>query len=518
MVTTLVLVTLSCLLVFIQMTRKTYPGFARWSGAFVALAVGYIGLSLRGVAPDWLSILLANVLILTGMLLTFDGIVIFCGRQWSLRLNGPLHVALAVCIALLAYFTYVEYNLNARITIINIFRTACYLACAVALLRYTSAEGRSARNLLSAICVASSLLGIVRAIFAVASPPMAQLYDDPVFRVFMFLDLGVVIGIAFCLLLMTQVRVEEELEHARLEAHRASLTDKLTGLRNRAHFEAEVDRRIQEADRFSDELSLLMIDIDRFKKINDGFGHHVGDRVLCQVAERISARLRASDLFCRWGGEEFVVLMRNSIADASVVAESLRKAIADRPLDIVGNVTISIGVSDRRGQEDSLAWMLRVDQALYRAKENGRNRVEADAVQSRVSAPVYLRWNPVFSVGDPILDEQHRELVEKAVLLFEKFVAKDTDAAVELFRQLVDDIDRHCLYEEHLLRARNYAELDEHIDCHHRLRERADLVLADFESGRATLESLVDYAVKDLVMVHIAEEDRRYFPLLATSA
>lgn len=515
---TWVLVTLGCILVFLQRTRKTYPGFSCWSGAFVAIAVGYGCLMLRGIAPDWVSILLANGLLMTGMVLTFDGVTIFSGRQWTARLNAPLLVALAGGEALLAYFTYVENNLNARIATVNLFRFASYSACVFALIRFRAAETRAAQDLLAAVFLASALLGAIRAAIATTAPVMVSLYDDPVFRLFMLLDLGVMIGIAFCFLLITHMRIEQELEQERSVAQRASLTDKLTGLRNRSHFEAEVERRLLEADRFSDDLSLLMIDIDHFKTVNDRFGHPVGDEVLREIAGRIGARLRASDLFCRWGGEEFVVLIRTGIDHAATVAETLRMAVAERPFAIVGRIAISIGVADRRHHEDLSTWMVRVDQALYRAKENGRNRVEKEAVHDKLYSVGDLTWNASFSVGDPVLDVQHRALFEKAGLLSEKCASRDGDGAFDVFSQLLDDADRHYLYEEHLLRARNYPDVEAHIGEHQRLRQRGRQLLNDFTAGRASLDSLGDYAVKELVLGHIAEEDKRYFPMLALSA
>jgi two-component system cell cycle response regulator len=133
-------------------------------------------------------------------------------------------------------------------------------------------------------------------------------------------------------------------------------------------------------------LSVLVLDIDFFKAINDGHGHDAGDDVLREFAVRVRKAIRGIDLACRYGGEEFVIVMpETDMAVASMVAERLRRRIAGEPFPIGQDgqgieVTISIGIAQLGSPEDNAAAILkRADQALYRAKRDGRNRVVADA-------------------------------------------------------------------------------------------------------------------------------------------
>jgi len=133
-------------------------------------------------------------------------------------------------------------------------------------------------------------------------------------------------------------------------------------------------------------LSVLILDIDYFKSVNDGFGHDAGDEVLREFADRLKASIRGIDLACRYGGEEFVVVMPDTdLGIATMVAERIRRRIAGEPFPIEGGsrsieVTISVGIAARMGPQDNVAQMLkRADEALYRAKRDGRNRVAADA-------------------------------------------------------------------------------------------------------------------------------------------
>jgi two-component system, cell cycle response regulator len=165
-----------------------------------------------------------------------------------------------------------------------------------------------------------------------------------------------------------------------------AITDGLTGLFNRRYMENHLATLIEQAGARGKPLSLLALDIDYFKSINDTYGHDAGDDVLRDFALRIKRSIRGIDLACRSGGEEFVIVMpETDMAVAATVAERLRRRIAGEPFTINQAtrsipVTLSIGIATVRGRDDNAAILLkRADQALYRAKRDGRNRVVPDA-------------------------------------------------------------------------------------------------------------------------------------------
>ncbi|WP_183331823.1 diguanylate cyclase [Halomonas campaniensis] len=175
------------------------------------------------------------------------------------------------------------------------------------------------------------------------------------------------------LLDITQRKLAEE----RVQA--MAITDGLTGITNRQELGRLLEKEMARAARYASPLSLIMYDLDHFKRINDRFGHNTGDDVLKTVASLVNANLRSSDMHGRWGGEEFMVLLPQTGLDAaSQVAEKLRHEIASHRFDRLGTVTASFGVVELAGRESSRSLVQRVDEALYRAKALGRNRVEAE--------------------------------------------------------------------------------------------------------------------------------------------
>ena len=162
------------------------------------------------------------------------------------------------------------------------------------------------------------------------------------------------------------------------ELIRLSTTDSLTGIHNRAKFDEELDKCEASSKRYGTPLSLIIFDFDNFKDINDTYGHQVGDRVMVEVVAIIDEKIRGSDIFARWGGEEFVLLLPNTIHKAAAdLAERLRLKICEHVFDVVGRVSCSFGVAELTRDEAAESLVNRADKLLYQAKNEGRNRVKS---------------------------------------------------------------------------------------------------------------------------------------------
>ena len=180
------------------------------------------------------------------------------------------------------------------------------------------------------------------------------------------------------------VDLQKELLETNKRLELLSVTDGLTKLHNHRYFQDELSRAFEESQRYGRPLSLAMIDIDFFKKVNDTYGHAVGDDVLKRAAQLFGESVRSTDLVARYGGEEFAVMMpETTLADAEIFAEKIRSLIESTPMETqVGPVpvTVSIGVASVPHSRIHTAkeQIIAADKALYRAKKGGRNQVQAE--------------------------------------------------------------------------------------------------------------------------------------------
>jgi diguanylate cyclase (GGDEF)-like protein len=172
---------------------------------------------------------------------------------------------------------------------------------------------------------------------------------------------------------------------------RYAMTDALTGLHNRGWLDDAFDREVKRSERDQLPLSLIMIDVDKFKDYNDAYGHLAGDQVLATIAKAIRSPLRPNDLVARFGGEEFAVLLpETNVINARFIAERLRENVGHADLGMIDgkqlpNVTISLGISTRSPNDTLDMLIAAADVAMYHAKQKGRNRVEVSTNGSIVN-------------------------------------------------------------------------------------------------------------------------------------
>ena len=211
---------------------------------------------------------------------------------------------------------------------------------------------------------------------------VARRYDDPDATEVRYI--GIIVDIT------DQVEHQAVLEHKNQELERLSTTDALTGLANRGRLEALMTQEIHRYERYGTGFAIVMLDVDYFKQVNDTCGHPVGDQVLRQLADLMRMNSRLSDCPGRWGGEEFLILCPNTgLEGARQLAESLRRHIEQTHFPVIGHRTCSFGVTVIQPGDQSKEMLKRADDAMYRAKSGGRNRVEVGLAE-----PVCLDEEP----------------------------------------------------------------------------------------------------------------------------
>ncbi|CAA7625074.1 Diguanylate cyclase with hemerythrin-like metal-binding domain-containing protein [Magnetospirillum sp. SS-4] len=311
------------------------------------------------------------------------------------------------------------------------------------------------------------------------------------------------------------------------ELERLAMRDTLTGAWNRRYLSEIAQQEILRLDRYGHPVSVIFIDLDHFKAINDSHGHAVGDIVIqgfCDIARRC---MRITDMLGRWGGEEFVIIMPNSgLMIASLLAERIRAAMAAHSFPQAGGVTASFGVAECRRDESWETWLERADAALYAAKKAGRNRVVSDtsdrndAAQAESLDSSFLRlvWHNAYECGLSHIDNQHRSLFEHADSLLGAVMGdRPKDEIIPQINTLLNDLLVHFADEEAILRAAGYMELEQHAEIHRGLSEQAIEMARKFTDGELNIGDLFNFIAHDIVGKHLLSDDRKYFHALSTT-
>lgn len=327
-------------------------------------------------------------------------------------------------------------------------------------------------------------------------------------------------------------QAEAALAETRLKLEELSLTDGLTGIANRRHFDAVLAMEHARHVRTGGSLSLLLLDIDDFKLFNDNYGHVVGDECLRQVALVLARHTaRPSDLAARYGGEEFACILPETDARTAVaVAEGIRRdilaqAIAHKGSRAANCVTVSVGVvtvkcSPGMRVEDIIVL---ADKSLYCAKSNGRNRVErAEVVFRAEDAPrsierrfVKLVWDESFCCRNALIDAQHLSLFQLSNDLIDSESADGSPEEVSrVVARLLDEVVRHFHDEEQILKAVGFPELEKHADEHARLVEKGVLLLQQHQCGALCFGEVFQFLVYEVIQNHMLGLDREYFPYI----
>ncbi len=313
-------------------------------------------------------------------------------------------------------------------------------------------------------------------------------------------------------------RLEEELV-------RQATVDMLTGVSNRRRFFDLAERDFLRGGRYNEPMVLLMLDIDHFKKVNDTFGHGIGDKALKQMAAVCSSELRSIDIFGRIGGEEFsALLVKTNAVTGHQVAERLRRSVEKCFLTTEKGLlkfTVSIGGVAFSGNQNSLADRLKqADEALYEAKAMGRNQtiiinrltaaeIKGETLQTNF---VRLEWNKAYECGQKQIDEQHLNLFEQSNMLLSAVMAgQGREICQQYIEELISKISEHFDTEEQLIEAAGYSCTEEHKQIHRKLTNEALNIARRNKTGQLEITEVFHFLAIEVVRQHMLDEDRKFF-------
>jgi len=351
--------------------RQRFDGIGYWLVDFSLQFFALILLSFRNLIPDFFSVLVSNVMIISGLIFLLFGFEKFLSARISHILN---YAILSAHIIAHTYLSLVNPDLTMRKVVFSLVTMLIFIQCLELLIRREIRAQQIHSIGVGLICAGLILSSLARIIIAIVVPPDQSFFESNIFDTAVLLAYQVLhIALIFSLTLMITRRLSNQLEDL-------AMKDGLTGLINRRYFFIRGLDEVKRTIRYKCPLSVIMLDIDLFKKINDSFGHEAGDKVLMYIASIMQRNIREVDIAARLGGEEFAILVPNTTAeDALVLAERLRHEIETTSSDSLAgkvNVTASIGVASFTEEMTDLDALLRdADTAMYQAKSRGRNRV-----------------------------------------------------------------------------------------------------------------------------------------------
>jgi diguanylate cyclase (GGDEF)-like protein len=367
-----------------SLLRSRMPGVSSWFAVNLVMAMALPLFLLRGRIPDGLSVIVANQLMAVAALMYYVG----CARFLRRPVYWPVLIAALVAVsAALVYWRYVVDSIPLRVLAVSLFSAPLCIASAVLVVRHRPA-GRPAYPYwaTATMALATGVLQVARGVY------FMTLNDTS--NVLMFATTGsvvlLVIGAA-CVPTLSMSAMMMVHDALLADARDAADRDFLTGALSRKGFESAAQRLSRSAWAQGEPLSLLIIDLDHFKSINDTFGHAGGDTVLRAFVHSTRILLRRSDVLGRIGGEEFAVLLAGTgPRDAQQFAERLRRAVTDQPV-ITGSgpcaYSFSGGIASWWAGETLDRVNVRADAALYEAKRSGRNRICAHQEQRAANDP-----------------------------------------------------------------------------------------------------------------------------------
>lgn len=293
--------------------------------------------------------------------------------------------------------------------------------------------------------------------------------------------------------------------------------DTLTNVYNRRYFVDFLNQQIKKCNESDVQFSLILLDLDHFKNINDEYGHLVGDEVLKGIALLLKRNLRKADVICRWGGEEFIIFLLNTKLEAAgMIAEKLRNYIEQMRIEGVSSVTASLGATQWIEGDDATSIFKRIDNSLYLAKLTGRNKVVSneEVFIYKGGLPVSIEWGPFFKSGNVQIDQEHNDLISLSnELILNCFKEDNSEAILQLFDKLMNHIVLHFSNEEDILREYDYKDYQEHKETHSALVDRTALLLSQLKEGNQGSIDIAKYIIQEIVVGHIIKSDFKFYDL-----
>lgn len=369
----LIVILFSCIcsisLLCYQYTQNKIQGLTTFSISLLFIGLGPFLLGFRDSAPDWLTIIVANTLILIGFSLMLYSVSIF--RSFPLKLAHIMACCIPIFSTSFYYFTFHVPSVKSRVIYLSVYLCLVTLGSGIAMLKGKKHDlDLPVKAMAYAFFGYSAFMG-TRTLWSLLASELTSFMNAGLIHQLTFLfSLCLILLVSFNILWVINARLVTSINEL-------SLRDALTGLYNRRALDAVIPKLIYNANKHDTPVSLIMADIDRFKAINDQYGHTAGDQVMAKVAKIIKQHLPESACAVRVGGDEFMMIVLEKSGQTKRFAEKIRTSVEnDASLQSFGRtITMSFGISELAYGVQLEEALTQADEALYCSKHTGRNRV-----------------------------------------------------------------------------------------------------------------------------------------------
>lgn len=291
------------------------------------------------------------------------------------------------------------------------------------------------------------------------------------------------------------------------------ILDRFTGIYTREYFNYRLKEEVSFGLRSNEPIAMIFFDLDHFKNVNDVYGHSAGDDVLLEVVKKIKTIIRSEDVFARWGGDEFILLLPNTNLDnATFISERIRYEIETLEINKAYGVTASIGCSQWKPKEYIESWFLRTDQALYDSKNSGKNKVTVSDYHVERNILVKIDWENAFNSGCSMIDDEHKAILERCNVIVETALEQSSfDETLRHVEQLIIEMQQHFDDEINLLYEVGYPEVENHKRIHEALLSKTKTILQKTVQREISAVEFFTFLLLTVVEGHFKNEDVKYF-------
>ncbi len=293
-------------------------------------------------------------------------------------------------------------------------------------------------------------------------------WNNRIIQILLIFSVCLLISLLVSLSVFSWLRKYSAVLKDKVDLESKYILDRFTKIYTREYFNLRLKEEVGSSLRHSHPISMVYFDLDHFKNVNDVYGHSAGDDVLLEVVARVKTLIRIEDIFARWGGDEFILLLPNTdLEGAEYVAERVRTGIESLETNRSYGVTASVGCSEWKAKEYIESWFIRTDNALYTSKNTGKNKVTVSNHHTEKNILSKVDWDERSNSGCKVIDDEHKAILERCNTIVESALEQSSfDETIRNVEILLLEMEQHFKNEIKTLQKSGYPDVEKHQRIH----------------------------------------------------